>query len=86
MFKLSWGDVNKGLLVAIFAPVVSSVTVVLGTVINSAGFDVFLVDWSALSHNLINISIISAYGGFTGYLAKNFFSDYQGNVLSVGSK
>lgn len=86
MFKISWADVGRGLVVAVFAPALVAVTVALGAVISSAGFDVFSVDWIALSHNLLNISIVSAYGGFMGYLSKNFLSDYKGNVLSIGSK
>ncbi len=86
IFKLVSSDFIKGLWVAVFAPVITAITVVLGVVINAAGFDVFAVDWATLSHNLVNISIVSAYGGLTGYLAKNFFSSNQGNVAGIGDK
>ncbi len=84
IFVLGWSDVRRGLLVAILSPVVLAVTVALGAVISATGFDVFSVDWMAVSHNLTNISIVSAYGGFMGYISKNFFSSNQGNLLAIG--
>ncbi len=84
IFTLGQSDVGRGLLVAIFSPAVVAITVALGAIISATGFDVFAVDWGMVSHNLLNISIVAAYGGFMGYISKNFFSSNQGNVLGIG--
>lgn len=86
LFKLSLGDWGRGLLVAVLSPVVVAVTIWLGAIISAAGFDVFSVDWTALSRNLVNISIIAAYGGFSGYIAKNLMTDNKGVVLGIDPK
>lgn len=85
MFKISLGDVGKGLLMAILAPSFVALTAVLGVVIQAPGFDVFSVNWHVLGHNLINTEIVVSYGAFVGYLAKNFFTDNQGNLLGINS-
>lgn len=86
MFKLGWSDVTRGLTVAILAPLVTSILSILGAIILAPGFDVFSVDWNTLGHTLANSAIVSSYGGFAGYISKQFLSDNQGNVLGIGSR
>lgn len=84
--KLTWGDVRRGLLVAVLGPLVVSILAALGSIILAPGFDVLLVDWVSLGHSLLNISIVSAYGGFSGYISKQLLTDNQGNILGIGSE
>lgn len=86
MFRLSLGDVWRGLLMAVLTPVVIGVTAALGSVISVPGFDVLAVDWLGVGHNLLNITIVSGYGAGVAYIVKNFFTSTQGNVLSIGDK
>lgn len=83
--KLTWGDIGRGLFVAVLGPLFISILATLGSIILAPGFDVTLVDWSALGHSLLNISIVSAYGGFSGYISKQLLTDNQGNILGIGS-
>jgi len=85
MFKISWGDLGRGLVVAVAAPLVTSVIGVLSTIVFSSGFDAFAVDWPALGKLLVNSSIVSAYGGFAGYITKQLITDNQGNIFGIGS-
>ncbi len=80
MFKLSFGDFGRGVIVAVLSPVFIAITAVLSTIIVS-GFDVFSVDWASLGKSLINVSIISGYGGLVGYLGKNFLTGDSGKFL-----
>lgn len=84
MFKISLGDVGRGLIVAIAAPLFVTVSAVLGAVINAPGFDAWAVDYHMLFHSLVNTSVVASYGGFTGYIVKNFFTSSQGNLFGVG--
>lgn len=72
MFKLSLGDVGRGLIVAILA----SVFVYLLTVLNAPGF-------SFLTINYAEIARISLASGI-GYLSKQLLTSDQGNLLTVG--
>lgn len=84
--KLTWGDIRRGLAVAVLGPLFVSVVAALGAIILEPGFDVLAVNWVALGHSLLNISIVSAYGGFSGYISKQLLTDNQGNILGIGSK
>lgn len=84
MFKLSLRDVGLGLIVATAAPLFLALTAILGAVINAPGFDAWSVDYGALFHSLVNSAIVSSYGGFTGYIVKNFFTSGQGNLFGIG--
>lgn len=84
MFKINLGDVGCGLIMAVTAPLFVAITVLLGAIISAPGFDAWAVDYHALFHNLVNVSIVASYGGFVGYIGKNFFTSEQGNVLGVG--
>ncbi len=86
LMKLSFGDIGRGLAVAVLGPLFISVVAALGSIILAPGFDVSLVNWSVLGHSLINISIVSAYGGFSGYISKQLLTDEQGNILGIGSR
>ncbi len=86
MFKLSWGDVWRGIVMAVTAPVAVTVISVVGAVINAPSFDVFSVDWGTLLHNLTNTSIVVGWGAGTGYILKNLLTDANGNVLGIPTK
>lgn len=81
LYKLSSNDFIKGAVVAIGAAIFTSVIAVIGGVINTPNFDVFAVNWGMVLHTVINVSIVSGFGGFTGYLGKNFVSDSNGAVF-----
>lgn len=81
MFQLSSNDYVKGLVVAVGAAIFTSIVAVLGSVITAPGFDVFSVDWGSVGHMLVNVSIVSGFGGFTGYIGKQFVSDKSGAVF-----
>lgn len=84
-YKLTSNDFIKGAVVAIGAAIFTSVIAVLDSVINTPNFDVFAVDWGTVLHMVINVAIVSGFGGFTGYLGKNFLSDSNGAVFgSIG--
>lgn len=86
LFKISLGDVGRGLLVAVLGPLFISILAALSSIILAPGFDVALVNWSGLFHDLINISIVSSYTGFAGYISKQLITDDQGNILGIGSE
>jgi hypothetical protein len=83
MFTLNGNDWLRGLIVAVIAPLVVSLTTVLGTIIQTPGFDVFSVDWMTLGHSLVNISIISAWAGFSGYIGKGLLTTDSGKALGI---
>ncbi len=86
LFKVSLDDIGRGLFIAVAGPLFMAVVAALGSIILAPNFDVFLVDWGAFGHNLINISIVTSFGGFSGYISKQLLTDNQGNILGVGSK
>lgn len=72
--KLNSKDLWKGLLVAVLAPVVTS----LANAINVPGFDFASFDWKSL------VAIGTSAG--LAYLLKNLTQDNQGNVFGIGSR
>lgn len=84
MFTLNKGDWMRGLAVAVGGSIFVAVSAVIGTIINTPGFDVFSVDWVTLGHTIINLVIVSAYAGLAGYISKNLFTSDQGNLLKIG--
>lgn len=85
MFKLSLGDLWRGLVMAIIAPVTVALLGVFSRVITS-DFDVFSLDFVALFKDLTNVFIVTSYGAGSAYLIKNLLTDDQQNFLGVGSK
>ena len=81
MFKIGLGDFGRGLVVAVLSPMLIAVTAALSVVVTN-GFDVFSVDWTSLGKSLTNVSIIAGYGGFVGYLGKNFLTGDNGKLLT----
>lgn len=69
MFKLNWGDLAKGLFVAIGTPMF----VALLHAMSVPGFDFIAFDWKSLI-------MLGVSAGVT-YLVKNFFSDSTGKVF-----
>ena len=86
LFQISIGDVWRGLIMAIMAPLAVSIFAVVGAIINAPGFDVFSVDWALVGRNLANVIVVTSYGAASGYILKNLLTDNQGNVLAIGSK
>lgn len=83
MFKLSLGDLWRGLIMAILAPVSIAILGVFSNIITT-DFDVFSLDFVALMKQLTNVFIISAYSGFSSYLLKNLLTDDNQNFLGIG--
>lgn len=73
IFKLSLGDVGRGVIVAIAA----SVAVYLLAVLNAPGFDFSTINFAEIARIALSSGI--------GYLVKNLLTDNQGNILSIGS-
>lgn len=86
MFKLTWGDLWRGLVMAILGPVAVAVFAVLGSVITVPGFDVFSVDFVVLFKNLTNALIVASYSAGSAYILKNLLTDDSGNFLGVQTK
>lgn len=81
MFRLNLTDLVKGLVSAVGAAAVLAGWQVVGAVIGAPDFNAFSVDWVLVGQNAINAAIIGAQGGFSGYLAKNFFTNSEGKLF-----
>ncbi len=86
MFKITLGDLWRGLVVAVLGPVAVAIFAVLGAVITAPGFDVFSVDYISLFRDLANTLIVSAYGSGAGYILKNLLTDKDQNFLGIETK
>lgn len=86
MFTLNGNDWIRALFMAILAPVLVAITVAVGSIINVPHFDAWLVNWGDVGHNLVNTSIIAAYGAFVSYLGKNLLTTNSGKMLGVVGK
>lgn len=80
-WTLNARDFLRGLAVAIGGAVLSSLIVVFGGVINTQGFDLWMVDWGTLWHMTANTAVVAGFGAFTGYLMKNAASDESGKLF-----
>lgn len=74
MYSINFGDIGRGVLVALFG---GAIVAIISTV-SSVGFDVFTADWVAIGKLAIN----GAFGGFVGYITKNFFTGNSGKFGS----
>ena len=83
MFRLSAGDLWRGLVVAIASALFVAIHSVIGTVINTPDFDVFTVDYIYVLKELVNTSVVVGYSAGMGYLIKNLLTDESGNVLKI---
>ena len=83
MFRLSVGDLWRGLVVAIASALFVAIHSVIGTVINTPDFDVFTVDYIFVLKELVNTSVVVGYSAGMGYLIKNLLTDESGNVLKI---
>lgn len=86
MFKLSLGDIWRGLIMACLGPIAVAVFGILGAVINAQGFDVFSVDWVVVFKSLTNTFIIAAYSSGSAYILKNLLTDKNQNFLGIETK
>jgi hypothetical protein len=85
MFKLKLGDLWRGLVMAILAPVTIAILGVFGSVITS-DFDVFSLDFIKLFKELTNVFIIASYSAGSTYLLKNLITDDNGDILGIKTK
>jgi hypothetical protein len=85
MFKLSLGDLWRGLVMSVMGAVAVAVLGVFSRVITS-DFDVFSLDYIALFKELTNQIIIAGYGAGSGYLMKNLLTDDNQNFLGIPTK
>ncbi len=81
IFRLNISDLLRGLVSAVLGGAALSVLAVLQGVFGAADFSVLSVDWSAVGVHALNAAVIGAEGAFTGYLAKNLFSDDEGKLF-----
>lgn len=86
MFKITFGDVWRGLVMAVLGPVAVAIFGVLGAVITAPGFDVFTVDFIGLFKNLTNAFIVAAYSAGSAYILKNLLTDDNQNFLGIKTK
>lgn len=86
MLKITLGDLWRGLVMAVLAPVVVAVFAVLGAVITAPGFDVFAVAWVPLFKSLVNTFIVAGYSSGSAYILKNLLTDDQQNFLGISTK
>lgn len=85
MFKLTLGDLWRGLVMAVLGAVTIAVLGVFSRVITS-DFDVFSLDFIALLKELTNQIIIASYSSGSAYLLKNLFTNDDGNFLGIDVK
>jgi len=85
MFKLTLGDLFRGLVMAIIAPVTIAILGVFSRVITS-DFDVFSLDFIALFKDLTNVFIIASYSAGSSYILKNLLTTDEGNFLGIETK
>lgn len=86
MFKLSLGDIGRGLIMAVLGPVAIAIFGVLGAVIAAPHFDVFAIDFVTLFKSLTNTLIVASYSAASGYILKNLLTDANQNFLGIPSK
>lgn len=85
MFRLTIGDLWRGLIMAVAGPVMVAVFGVVGTLVSVPGFDVFSVDFGQLLKDLTNAMIIASYSAGAGYLLKNLLTDDNQHFLGIKS-
>lgn len=86
MLKLSLGDIWRGLVIAVLAPVAVAVFGILGAIINAPDFDVFKVEWLVLLKDLTNAMIVASYSAGSAYLLKNLLTDDKQNFLGIETR
>lgn len=73
LFSIDGKDISKALVMAVLSGALLPVLAAVQT----PGFDISQVQWSALGNLAINGAIL----GFVSYITKNFFSDESGKVF-----
>lgn len=84
MFKLSLGDVARGLVMAVLGAVMIAVLGVFSRVITT-DFDLFTLDYVSLIKDLSNQIIIAAYSSGSAYLLKNLLTTDDQRFLGIGA-
>jgi len=75
MFSINGKDFAKGLLIA----VLSGVLLPVSAMIQTPGFDLATVNWSAV----LSLAMNGAVVGFISYMMKNFLSTEDGKFLGT---
>lgn len=75
MFTINFGDVFRGLAVAVLGGAFLAIIGIVGSV----GFDVFSADWA----NIGRLAVNGGFGGLIGYLSKNFLTSNDGKLLGI---
>lgn len=75
MFTIKFGDVVRGLAVAILTGAFLAVVGIIG----SENFDVFTANWTAIGKTMVN----GGFAAFVGYILKNFLTADNGKILKV---
>lgn len=83
MFKLTLGDLWRGLVMAILGSVAVAVMGVLGALVNAPDFDIFSTDFITLFKDLTNAMIVASYSSGSAYILKNFLTDDDQNFLGI---
>lgn len=86
MFTLTWGDLWRGIVMAVLGPVMVAALASLSAVIQEPGFNIFAVDWVMTFKNVANVAVVAAYISGSSYLLKNFLTDQNKNFLSIPTK
>lgn len=73
LYTIQVRDIILGIIVAVFSAAGISVIGIFQT----QGFDVFSADWSYISKLAVN----GGFGGFIGYVSKNWLSNSKGEFL-----
>lgn len=75
MFTINYGDIFRGIVVAILTGAFLAVS---GT-LSSVGFDVFTADWVQIGKTVVN----GGFAAFIGYIVKNLITANNGKVLGT---
>lgn len=73
MFTINFGDIFRGLVVAVLTGAFLAVLAIIG----ANDFDVFVADWVAIGKTMVN----GGFAAFVGYIVKNLITDNSGKIL-----
>ena len=75
IFKIDWGTIADAIVTAVGA----AVFVYLYGIVTAPGFDVLAVNFAAVGHQALDISVVAAFV----VVGKDFLSTSQGSVLGI---
>lgn len=86
MFKLSLGDLWRGLVMAVFGAGSVAVLGTVGAVVLDPAFDLFTTDFAALLKSLANSMVVASWSAGSSYLLKNLLTDDRQNFLGIKTR